>query len=503
LPTKPNGEELPYATAVNRRTGDVWITGSNSNTLIRFRPDTEEFTVFPLPTASDFTREIEFGDDDSVWTCTSNQEIGPDTPGTGRIIQLVVRERQGLCGDGVIQLGEDCDDGNTTGCDGCSSDCRDETGCGDGVTCGEEECDDGNDSDCDGCSSACRAEIGTQCGDGVSNEQCGEECDPPGMSCTDECQRVPVCGDGLTDSPEECDDSNTANCDGCSAGCRIETGCGDGAQCDDEECDDGNQLDCDGCSSACTVEVGSVCGDGVVSSECGEECDPPGEGCSVICTDGDGVLGTRVMTITGPFFSSPLGTSTPLGELEGTLELVGGVIDADGIAPVDVSGPTYYSAPILNGQFGLLCIRVDSCSGFIDCDGGSAVDSLMVQDSNGPGLNGLGVTITTGLGEAGPAGTMQLDCMQTYVQLGPGEGDDCQAIDYPAVQRIIYTTGTAEAFFINGAPKIGTGRIVGSGEPFSCSSWTVSDGPGRLASTYLVEEEPRAGDVANLNVLGD
>jgi hypothetical protein len=209
------------------------------------------------------------------------------------------------------------------------------------------------------------------------------------------------------------------------------------------------------------------------------------------------------MTITGPFFSSPLGTSTPLGELEGTLELVGGVIDADGIAPVDVSGPTYYSAPILNGQFGLLCIRVDSCSGFIDCDGGSAVDSLMVQDSNGPGLNGLGVTITTGVGEAGPAGTMQLDCMQTYVQLGPGEGDDCQAIDYPAVQRIIYTTGTAEAFFINGAPKIGTGRIVGSGEPFSCSSWTVSDGPGRLASTYLVEEEPRAGDVANLNVLGD
>ena len=45
-------------TAVNQSTGDVWITGSNSNTMIRFRPDTEEFTVFPLPTAADFTREI-------------------------------------------------------------------------------------------------------------------------------------------------------------------------------------------------------------------------------------------------------------------------------------------------------------------------------------------------------------------------------------------------------------------------------------------------------------
>jgi cysteine-rich repeat protein len=307
----------------------------------------------------------------------------------------------------------------------------------------------------------------------------------------------------LIDVPEECDDGNLLDCDGCSAECRDETGCGDGALCGDEACDDGNLLDCDGCSSVCAVEIGSACGDGVVSDQCGEECDPPGEGCSVICTAGDGVLGTRVMTISGAFFSSPIGTGTPLGELEGTLELAGGSIDAQGVAPIDVSGPTYYSAPILNGQFGLLCVRIDSCSGFIDCDGGSAVDTLVVQDSNGPGLNGLDVSITTGLGEARPAGAMQLDCVQTFVQLGPGEGDDCLTIDYPAAQRVIYTTGAAEAFFINGAPKIGTGRILGSGDPFDCSSWTVTDGPGRLASPYLVEEDPRAGDVANLNVLGD
>jgi len=305
------------------------------------------------------------------------------------------------------------------------------------------------------------------------------------------------CGDGDVGLGEVCDDGNDIDGDGCDRNC-TPTGCGNGIRTLGEACDDGNAVDGDGCDANCTP---TACGNGVVTA--GEECDPPGEGCSVICTEGDGVLGARVMTIRGAFFSSPIGTGTPLGELEGTLELTGGSIDGQGMASVEVSGPTYYSAPILNGQFGLLCVRIDSCSGFVDCDGGTAVDTLMVQDSNGPGLNGLDVSITTGLGEAGPAGTMQVDCMQTFVQLGPGEGDDCLAIEYPAPERAVYTTGTAEAFFINGAPKIGTGRILGSGEPFSCPSWTVTDGPGRLAATYLVEEDPRAGDVANLNVIGD
>src|SRR6185436_1304820 len=46
------------------------------------------------------------------------------------------------CGNGQLDSGEDCDDGNTSDCDGCSASCRVETGCGDGITCGAEECDD-------------------------------------------------------------------------------------------------------------------------------------------------------------------------------------------------------------------------------------------------------------------------------------------------------------------------------------------------------------------------
>jgi streptogramin lyase len=43
-----------------------------SDTLIRFEPATERFTVFPLPTRVTYTREIEFGPDGTVWTSNSN-----------------------------------------------------------------------------------------------------------------------------------------------------------------------------------------------------------------------------------------------------------------------------------------------------------------------------------------------------------------------------------------------------------------------------------------------
>jgi cysteine-rich repeat protein len=495
LPVEPIGYDLSYATAVNRDNGEVWITGSNSDSMIRFRPDTEQFTVFPLPSPADFTREIEFDEQGDVWTCTSDQEMEPEVPGTGRIIRIHVRPRQGICGDGVLQLGEACDDGNAVDCDGCSADCRVESGCGDGVRCGSEECDDGNDNRCDGCF-ACAAEIGALCGDGAVNEGCGEQCDPPGELCTDRCTRVPVCGDGFVGDGEECDDGNGADCDGCSAECRTESGCGDGVVCGGEQCDDGNALSCDGCFQ-CVEEVGARCGDGIVNDACGEECDPPGEGCSVICTAGDGVLGSRPLSFGGSFYSSSLGVQVPLGELVGELDLIGGVIDANGVARLAVDGPVVYSAGILGGQFGTFCVRVDSCVGFVDCDGGSAVDVLQVQDSNGPGVNALPGMISAEQGEAAPPGAVSLDCQQSFVQLEPGEGDDCLAAAYPASERVVYTTGRAEALFVNGNPKIGTAAIELTGEPFVCASWQTRDGAGQLVGTFLVEEDPRAGDVAN------
>ena len=47
-----------------------------------------------------------------------------------------------VCGNGKIEIGEECDDGNTTACDGCSPTCKLER-CGNGIVECDEQCDDG------------------------------------------------------------------------------------------------------------------------------------------------------------------------------------------------------------------------------------------------------------------------------------------------------------------------------------------------------------------------
>lgn len=84
------------------------------------------------------------------------------------------------CGNHVIEVGEDCDDGDLTDGDGCDSNCT-PTGCGNGVTSAGEQCDDGNDSDFDDCVGNCQAAV---CGDGFVHagvELCG---DGAGEFCT-------------------------------------------------------------------------------------------------------------------------------------------------------------------------------------------------------------------------------------------------------------------------------------------------------------------------------
>lgn len=91
---------------------------------------------------------------------------------------------------------EQCDDGNTTGGDGCSATCRNESSgpvCGDGVISGTEECDDTNTMSGDGCSATCETEGGVDC------------------------------GNGMLDANEDCDDNNATADDGCT-GCNVDSG---------------------------------------------------------------------------------------------------------------------------------------------------------------------------------------------------------------------------------------------------------------------------------------
>ncbi len=66
-----------------------------------------------------------------------------------------------VCGNGTVETGEQCDDGNTISGDGCSSTCQSETGgprCGNGLVETGEQCDDGNMISGDGCSATCQLE---------------------------------------------------------------------------------------------------------------------------------------------------------------------------------------------------------------------------------------------------------------------------------------------------------------------------------------------------------
>jgi cysteine-rich repeat protein len=75
------------------------------------------------------------------------------------------------CGDGVLDVGEECDDGNPIATDGCTNAC---TTCGNGLETAPEECDDGNLASGDGCDADCTA---TACGDGAvtAPEICGDD----------------------------------------------------------------------------------------------------------------------------------------------------------------------------------------------------------------------------------------------------------------------------------------------------------------------------------------
>ncbi len=187
-----------------------------------------------------------------------------------------------VCGNGVVESGEQCDDGNTTNGDGCSSTCQTEGPCGNGVVNAGEQCDDGNTADGDGCSSTCQLE--TVCGNGIVEgaEQCDDGNTIDGDGCSSTCRYESTCGDGVLQGLEQCDDGNTVNGDGCSSTCHIEK-CGNHIVDPGEQCDDGNTVNGDGCSSTCQREP--RCGDGIVDP--GEQCDDgnttSGDGCSASC----------------------------------------------------------------------------------------------------------------------------------------------------------------------------------------------------------------------------
>jgi len=279
---------------------DNGVVGKNTDALVNPNPDVSPITI-----------DLDGGTAPS----TPVDSAAPyDTAGVNEDVPQVP-----ICGDGILQPGEACDDGNPIPGDGCSGVCTIEPGfvcptpgqlcvavviqiCGDGLVEGSEACDDGNDKSGDGCSGICTVESGWSC-------------ELPGQPCVPSVSPS-VCGNGAVESGEQCDDGNTLSGDGCSATCQLEAHwtcptpnkpcvavayCGDGVvqTARGEQCDDGNATPGDGCSGICALEPGYscptagakciktwVCGNGKVDP--GEACDDgntsPGDGCSADCT---------------------------------------------------------------------------------------------------------------------------------------------------------------------------------------------------------------------------
>ena len=140
-----------------------------------------------------------------------------------------------VCGNEVIEDGEQCDDGDANAGDGCSDTCQIETEdgwtcdgaeptecwrCGDGFLDPGEECDTGFllGNDIEGCTDACTIVPGWECFLVTGQYLCG-----------------PLCGDGMffdisipgvtKGFAEECDDGNLMPGDGCDAQCEVEDDC--------------------------------------------------------------------------------------------------------------------------------------------------------------------------------------------------------------------------------------------------------------------------------------
>ncbi|MBN2718899.1 MAG: DUF4215 domain-containing protein [Deltaproteobacteria bacterium] len=228
----------------------------------------------PLQGETDSDTGMDTGDDTGTGEDTSDQTVPTESEDEGDSESEINTDSQkvAICGNGELEQGELCEDGNAEDDDGCSANCQIQdpkydcsnigsackviSTCGNGVLEGFEACDEGAENVTDGCSADCET---------VTD---GWFCPRPGRSCV----LLPVCGDGERTKNETCDDGNTNDGDGCSSMCEKQDGyyctpgepcipqvCGDGLRAPGEQCDDENTEDGDGCSKDCEVEEGWIC----------------------------------------------------------------------------------------------------------------------------------------------------------------------------------------------------------------------------------------------------
>jgi cysteine-rich repeat protein len=384
------------------------------------------------------------------------------------------------CGDGEVEGGEACDDGNAIDTDGCRTTCV-AAGCGDGVVwAGHEACDDGNAIDTDGCRTSC---VAAGCGDGVV--WAGHEaCDDGNAVDTDACRTSCVaatCGDGVVEAGvEACDDGNAVDTDGCTRTCAVAR-CGDGiAWAGHEMCDDGNATDTDGCTNACAV---AACGDGIVWA--GHEACDDGN-----ASDTDACLMSCIVAACG----------------DGLVQA--GVEACDDGNTVDTDACTNACATARCGD-GVVQVGVEAC------DDGNAVDTDACRTSCVAATCGDGV-VQAGVEACDDGNAVDTDACRTscvaatcgdgVVQAGVEACDDGNAVDTDACRTSCAVATCGDGVVQAGVEACDDGNAVDTDAcRTSCAVATCGDGvvqagveacdDGNARRHRRVPDELRGGDL--------
>ena len=148
--------------------------------------------------------------------------------------------QQPVCGDGIVEAGEECDDGVNDGSQGCDSSCHfvcvsndPARNCAPADPCeGTSTCNDathlcsprtpeGDGTSCGGAGEVCAGGrcIASSCASAGDCTPCGA-----GSICKAGACVASACGDGCRDATagEQCDDGNLVNLDGCDSHCKFE-----------------------------------------------------------------------------------------------------------------------------------------------------------------------------------------------------------------------------------------------------------------------------------------
>ena len=336
-----------------------------------------------------------------------------------------------------------------------------------------------------------------------------------------------LCVPSLKNPPDEfCGDlivnqSGAETCDGDAAVCAVGEICTENCQC--TLCGNG------------VIDVGEAC-------EVDTDCPNPTDFCDGCTCATRPPLGQRTFSLSANsgFFTNFL-AGVSIAVPSGTFVLDAGSPDHDGVSAITGVGDTLVTVNLNVGNAATLCYRYSSCTGSIDCDGGSntdvvhTIDSLAaaepscVQDgsnacpndpssvccSNACEGTGVGSGNAASVSPAGAAsdsgaGAAIVQCDVQIVQDLP-QGTDCTTIDFtgvPIVPHGFSTSASTSEVINHCAGNVAPDAIptlVQPGENFDCSQWTVEDSPGSFGVAFGAEEPSPfvTGDGANSFLLDD